>query len=112
MKITKHIDELWDDRWELLNPNTSLSIYDFISRYADEMEVFLGADKNGYIKHRGLIGNISTHPHQIFLCYPKRNIGLAYDPITNKVCTVLYLDGRNGYTGETVEEWRERTNNN
>ena len=107
MIISKHIENEWDTRWSLLD-NEPLSFYDFISRYADEMEIFIGPEKNGYIRFKGLIGNMKTHPHQVFMCYPRHNIGIAYDPYTKKVCTVLYLDGRNGYTGETSEEWRER----
>ena len=80
---------------------------EFMKLYKDEM-IELDRPSRDY---PGLRGNFNTHPHQTFLVYPNQNIGLSYDPITDTLCTALYLDGRDGYTRETTQEWRERMKN-
>ena len=37
------------------------------------------------------------YPHQHFLVFEEENLFVGYDPVTNKLCTAMYLDGRWGY---------------
>ena len=37
------------------------------------------------------------YPHQHFLVFKDDNLFVGYDPITDLLCTVMYLDGKWGY---------------
>ena len=76
--------------------------YEFIKKHNDEVMLLIKPDS----RFPGLKGNFKTHINQIFYVYEKYNIGISYDIKNKTLCSALYLDGRDGYTGETPAEWR------
>lgn len=43
------------------------------------------------------------YPHQIFLIWEEENLFIGFDPETEKLCTLMYLDGRHGYVEEDYD---------
>ena len=47
--------------------------------------------------HRIVAKKQKRYPHQDFLVFKEENLFVGYDPITEKLCTAMYLDGKWGY---------------
>ena len=93
--FTIHIDKQSRDRF-------GVGIRDFMDKYKGEAEWL----KKSTPEYPGLKGTSKVKPHHIFIIYPKQNAGISFDPYDNTCCTILFLDGTDGYTGLTTYDWK------
>lgn len=55
-------------------------------------------------RHRIVRKKQERYPHQIFLIWEEDNLFIGLDPQTEKLCTVMYLDGKWGYPDKEYNE--------
>ena len=57
-------------------------------------------------KHKIIRYKQKLYPHQRFLVWEKYNLFIPHDPITNLLCTPMYLNGDWGYPDEDCDRDR------
>ena len=90
MRISKHL-------YETIGNRIGMGWSEFIKKHKDEEKRY---KKGDYCEFPRVAWKLKkSYDHQIMLVYPSTNVFVAYDPITNKLCSLMWIDGSDGYDG-------------